>query len=260
MGLLLDDVPKAVVAALLLGSALLVLLTARARRRGRVHGRWSLGARPRRWLLIIVVAATFTSVAEDVLGAEQQEWILRLDRWARVTVRTGLDAHARATAAAISHLTGEGLVLFVAGIAAGLALARQARDTVLLLGVTLGAWVLTGILKLAFAVPRPRNAHALWELHRFGFPSGHTFVSMVACGMVAWVLGRGASDTVRAWLYAGALVVAAGAGSARVILDKHWLSDVIGGLALGALCVSVVTLVEARRLDRARAASPPPTS
>jgi membrane-associated phospholipid phosphatase len=46
--------------------------------------------------------------------------------------------------------------------------------------------------------------------------------------------------------------VAAGAGISRVVLDAHWLSDVIAGLALGVIWLNAVLLAVAHARNPAR--------
>jgi undecaprenyl-diphosphatase len=72
------------------------------------------------------------------------------------------------------------------------------------------------------------------------FPSGHTTGAAACFAAFALVLGRGRSRNVQALLAGGAVFVAIAVGASRVLLGVHWLTDVIGGLALGwgwfALC------------------------
>lgn len=72
------------------------------------------------------------------------------------------------------------------------------------------------------------------------FPSGHSAGAAACYAAVALVLGRGRSRRTQAWLAGGAVFLAVAVATSRVLLGVHWLSDVIGGLALGwawfALC------------------------
>ena len=72
------------------------------------------------------------------------------------------------------------------------------------------------------------------------FPSGHAVASAACLAAFALVIGRGRSLKVRAILAGLAVGLATGIACCRVMLGVHWLTDVLGGLALGwawfALC------------------------
>src|SRR6185369_15789601 len=75
------------------------------------------------------------------------------------------------------------------------------------------------------------------------FPSGHSATAAAFYAAAALVLGRRLGPRGRRLLAAAAVGVAVAVAGSRVLLDLHWLSDVIGGLALGwawfALCAVV---------------------
>jgi undecaprenyl-diphosphatase len=65
------------------------------------------------------------------------------------------------------------------------------------------------------------------------FPSGHSSYTAAACAAAAVVVaGRGGRRT-RAVAAGAAAALAATIAATRVLLDVHWLSDVLAGLALG---------------------------
>ena len=72
------------------------------------------------------------------------------------------------------------------------------------------------------------------------FPSGHTAGAAACFAAIALVVGRGRSRRTHALLAGAAVCIAVSVAASRVLLGVHWLSDVIGGLALGwawfALC------------------------
>ncbi len=72
------------------------------------------------------------------------------------------------------------------------------------------------------------------------FPSGHATASAASFAAFALLWGIGRSAHVQATLASLAVGIAAGISCSRVFLGVHWLTDVIGGLALGwtwfALC------------------------
>jgi membrane-associated phospholipid phosphatase len=65
------------------------------------------------------------------------------------------------------------------------------------------------------------------------FPSGHSGLAAAFYAGAALVLARRRSPRTRALLAGGAVAIAVGVACSRVLLGVHWLSDVIGGLALG---------------------------
>ena len=72
------------------------------------------------------------------------------------------------------------------------------------------------------------------------FPSGHASTAASFYAALALVLARGRSARVRALLVGAAGALAVAVAASRVLLDVHWLSDVIAGVLLGwawfALC------------------------
>jgi undecaprenyl-diphosphatase len=65
------------------------------------------------------------------------------------------------------------------------------------------------------------------------FPSGHSSWSAAFLAAAALVMSRGRSRDLRAALAGTAAALAASVAATRVLLDEHWLSDVIAGLAVG---------------------------
>jgi undecaprenyl-diphosphatase len=75
------------------------------------------------------------------------------------------------------------------------------------------------------------------------FPSGHSATAAAFYAAVALVLGRRLAQRRRQILISLAVALAVAVAASRVLLDLHWLSDVVGGLSLGwgwfALCAAV---------------------
>jgi undecaprenyl-diphosphatase len=96
------------------------------------------------------------------------------------------------------------------------------------------------------------------------FPSGHAATAAAFYAAAALVIGRGLRGRVRHLAAAVAVSVAVAVAASRVLLDLHWLSDVVGGLALGwawfALCAVVFggrLLVPTAAADAAAAEAAP---
>lgn len=65
------------------------------------------------------------------------------------------------------------------------------------------------------------------------FPSGHSATAAAFWATAALLLGRWRGRPARALLAGLAAGIAVAVAASRVLLDVHWLSDVIAGLALG---------------------------
>lgn len=92
-------------------------------------------------------------------------------------------------------------------------------------------------LQASRAVGRPRPPPVDWAAPAggFAFPSGHTTLSTLAAGVLAWAVTRhlrGARARTAVWT--AAVACAATVGWSRVWLGVHWPLDVVGGWLLGA--------------------------
>ena len=111
---------------------------------------------------------------------------------------------------------------------------RRRRLAVLafLLMVVAGQNLIANTVKALVDRERPPVPH-LAPSSGFSFPSGHTAAAAATWAAVALVLGRGRPLQVKALLAAGAALLTAAVAASRVLLGVHWLTDVIGGAALG---------------------------
>jgi membrane-associated phospholipid phosphatase len=166
-----------------------------------------------------------------------------------VTTKTGLyrlDAsaaawgadHATATSTRvlglITWLGATVTVLTVAVALGALEWLRRRRLAALafLVVVVLGQNLIANVVKDLVDRERPPVPH-LAPSSGFSFPSGHTAAAAATWAAVALVLGRGRPLWAKAWLAAGAALITVAVASSRVLLGVHWLTDVIGGAALG---------------------------
>ncbi|MGC9163093.1 MAG: HAD-IC family P-type ATPase [Thiomonas sp.] len=108
------------------------------------------------------------------------------------------------------------------------------------LGAVGVAQLLVEVIKLTTHRPRPLPLYA--GVEQFSFPSGHTVMSAVVYGLLAWLVLRRAGSRLR-WA-AGSLVVVliCAIALSRIALGAHWFSDVLGGLAFGVAWAALVAL------------------
>jgi membrane-associated phospholipid phosphatase len=120
---------------------------------------------------------------------------------------------------------------------------RRWQPLALLAAAVAGAVGLYNIVKSLIGRPRPPSA--IWIGHFSGaaFPSGHAAQSVAFYAMLAIVLGAGRSPWVKTVLWSVAALVALAVGGSRIYLGAHWLTDVLGGYALGSCWVAIVVIV-----------------
>nr|WP_257019710.1 phosphatase PAP2 family protein [Streptomyces sp. TLI_235] len=189
------------------------------------------------WIGFAVLAAVLAAHGMAPFGWEQHA-----ERWAG-----GHRPGPARSAAAFLTSFGSAVVPYAAVLAAGLLTARRvpAGAHRLLVALAPLGWLATGQLLRALimhATGRPRPPAEGWAVTAsgFSFPSGHTFTSATAFGLLAWAVCR--LPTARRGWAAALLGLAALVGLSRVYLSVHWPLDVLGGwllaagwLALGAL-------------------------
>lgn len=82
------------------------------------------------------------------------------------------------------------------------------------------------------------------------FPSGHSATAAAFYACAAFLIGRRHGQSARAVLAGVAVGLAVGVAASRVLLDVHWLTDVLAGLALGWAWFSVCAIAFGGRLLR----------
>lgn len=111
----------------------------------------------------------------------------------------------------------------------------------LFLAIALGQALLWS-LKWLFARPRPEQP--LMDAVGQSFPSGHSFSAMVFYGFLLLLLWQFCLS--RALRLAGSLLLIGlilAIGTSRLLLSVHWLSDVVGGFAIGLAWLLVSLLL-----------------
>ncbi|MGH3641591.1 MAG: phosphatase PAP2 family protein [Mycobacterium sp.] len=99
------------------------------------------------------------------------------------------------------------------------------------LAVAAGSSALT---KGVVGAQRPSRATQLVLEIDPSFPSGHVTGTLALTGMVAVILGRGRSVGTRVALVAAVVVLTTVVALTRLYLGVHWLTDIGGGILLGA--------------------------
>jgi membrane-associated phospholipid phosphatase len=138
---------------------------------------------------------------------------------------------------ALDGVTQLGSIYIIAALCVVLAVVatirqRSAWIAVFIVAVIVGEEILTLTVKHLDDRLRPTFNPAAATLGP-SFPSGHSATAAAFYAAAALVIGRRQSPQVRAVLVGLAVGIAVAVASSRVLLDVHWLTDVIAGLGLG---------------------------
>ena len=99
-------------------------------------------------------------------------------------------------------------------------------------------------------VQRPRPLNALISLKDYGFPSGHVTNALVFFGILSYLLLKNPHIKKLKFFIIGIFIfMIALIGFTRIYLNVHWLSDVIGGLAIGGFILISCILLEQRKAN-----------
>jgi undecaprenyl-diphosphatase len=98
-----------------------------------------------------------------------------------------------------------------------------------------GGWLMSSLLKLGVARPRPDIVPHLVDVHSLSFPSGHAMLSAATYLTLGALLSRAQPyRSTRIFLIGSALFLTFIIGLSRVYLGVHYPTDVLGGWCAGA--------------------------
>jgi len=113
-----------------------------------------------------------------------------------------------------------------------------------------GSTVLYNVFKRITERPRPPASDALGTYSHWSFPSGHATQCTAFLAMLLVLTWLAARPRLRLRAMAAAAVALA-VGASRIYLGAHWFTDVLGGYALGAAWVSLLTAAGLKTILRA---------
>ena len=184
------------------------------------------------------------------LDASAAEWL---------HVRLVHNAFADAVLKAVSF-TGKPIFLIpLVGIPALWLWRRGARKLVVfLLVVSLGGSAVDTVVKIAVGRPRPKFDQPIATAFGNSFPSGHSMASLICYGALLLVFLPLIPQRWRLAAIVGTAFWVLAIGFSRLALGVHFLSDVLGGYALGAAwLIGSVAAFEVWREDRGKRPTKP---
>lgn len=132
----------------------------------------------------------------------------------------------------------ESMLLFFVVVLGYLLWSKRKRAALYWLAAAGFALLAGPLLKYGLQVPRPDIVgHAKTS---YAFPSGHTLWAMVLYGFFAVLVARTLTARWRWIPYGLAGLLITSVALSRLYLGMHWLSDVLGSIALGLIWVSAL--------------------
>ncbi len=185
-------------------------------------------------LALVAITAAGIVVAVLAVTARRVDALHDLDSAAALWAHRNDGPGTRRVLDAITTLATTQGVAVIAVVAGALELIRLRSWAIpaFLAIVTLGDSLVTNAIKQAVARARPAIEPAAATLGP-SFPSGHSSTAAAFFAALALLAGRRRSARVRAALAGLAVAIAVAVACSRVMLDLHWVSDVVAGLALG---------------------------
>lgn len=104
---------------------------------------------------------------------------------------------------------------------------------------TLGAYLLTGFIKLIFARPRP-IIFMLVNEKSYSYPSGHALISTAFYGILAYLCYKNIEN--KYWKYISPfllIILSIAISFSRLYLGVHYLTDVMTGILIGVIIILI---------------------
>jgi len=211
-------------------------------------------------IVLAAAAVAFAHLTEDVL---HREGLTALDGPVDAAVPRLRTPALTGLMKAWSLLAGAPAVVALVVLGSGYLRVRTGtwRPAILLGILAGGAALLDLAVKTAVHRPRPPARDAIASAAGYAFPSGHTTEAAVWTGLAVLAAATARAVWARVCVWLGALLLGIGVGLSRVYLGVHWLTDVLGGWALGTAWLAFVLTVAATigrlRPDAALLPQPP---
>jgi membrane-associated phospholipid phosphatase len=186
----------------------------------------------------IVVLYAFLWLADQVLDQETQA----LDLATLTYIHQFASPQLVLAAQAVSLLGSE--AIWVIGIVMVVAFGWQRRlgAVVMLILVAGGAQILNDVLKAIFHRARPEPLVGFIAVQSYSFPSGHAMLSAAFYFYLAYLGWHVVYGWWRGVLVAAVVVLVLLIGLSRLVLEAHYLSDVVAGYLAGFLWTDAVIL------------------
>ncbi|TDU32302.1 undecaprenyl-diphosphatase [Panacagrimonas perspica] len=208
------------------------------------------------FVVVLAAVALFFGIADEI-GLD--EGLGRFDVALAAELSRALSRQTLTFFATVTHL-GDAIVQWGLGVVVALVLIVRGRRLLAAswLVAVAGNGVMNRVLKALFERTRPLHEHGLTLEHGWSFPSGHTSGAVVIYGMLAYLGMRAAPPAWHLPITLSALLVVLLVGYSRIVLQVHYLSDVLAALVSGGtwlmVCITAARVVRVHQEYRPGAA------
>jgi undecaprenyl-diphosphatase len=200
----------------------------------------------RAWL----IAALAVSLAGFALlaVAYDEEPLTSVDRAAAERVASSMPSWAEWLARPPSWSGGWiGMTVLAVVVLVVLLRERSWIDLAFFMAALVGSQIVVALLKSWFDRPRPHLGSVIALPPSASFPSGHATAGVASLGAaVVLAAERLPSRRARTWLWTLAVAGGLAVGLSRIVLDVHYVTDVIAGWCLGLAWLAACLLARER--------------
>ncbi len=191
-------------------------------------------------LLMIYIAAVFVGLVEDVVTSDS---IVALDHLVSQQMSLLSEAGVIDVFIAITSLASTPITILVMLLTAIICwVVRQRYIVIGLLIAVIGSTIFTFLTKMILQRARPIDILLLEST--YSFPSGHATVTVALYGFLAYIAIRFSERfAVQVRIVMMTVLVTVLIGLSRIVLNEHYLSDVLGGYLVGTLWLTVAISV-----------------
>ena len=191
-------------------------------------------------LLNVYILAVFAGLVEDVVEADS---IVTTDLFVSQHMSVLRESGIIDIFVLITSLGSTPVTCLIVVLTAILCMVvRRPYVIIGLLVSTIGSTAFTFVNKMVFQRARPVDI--LLHEHTYSFPSGHATVSIALYGFLGYMAIRFSSRFVRqVRLLSLAVLLCVLIGLSRIVLNEHYLSDVLGGFLVGSLWLIIAISV-----------------
>lgn len=199
---------------------------------------------------VLLVGSTWLSlgIVEDVISNDP---LIQLDQTVYAALQGLRTPWGDDFMVAVTQMGGAvGTIFLISGVSLLFVIERRWRTLAYWLAAAGVAEIFVSALKYALGRARPHNIYT--GIEQYSFPSGHTTLSIVVYGFLAFLLSRGKSDRGKVAITLLAAVAITLIAFSRLYLGVHWFSDVLGSMSLGLAWVALLSIAYTHHVPHER--------